>query len=159
MPCLAKGKMIYLADQLLGVGYDKKDSILITDGSKSDNNKNHCTACGSITRDTFLPHMRRTTLKVRMSIGKALSDSDQVLQFALEDLGCEKTSLDPYAYIWDYLDNCVLSVLRIEDVNMLKQGKKCYFVSGPDSTTKLVFQVENNPRKHCGKPTDFYPTY
>ena len=67
---LAKGKMIYLADQFLGVEYDTKNPIVITDGSTIDTNRNHCTACGWITRDTFLPHMQRTTLKVRMSTGK-----------------------------------------------------------------------------------------
>ena len=102
--------------------------------------------------------MQRTTLKVRMSTGKVLSDSAQVLPCALEKLGCETTSLDPYAYIWDYPDNCVLSVLRTEDVNMVKQGTKYYIISGPNSTTKFVFEVKNNPQKHCGKPTDIYPT-
>ena len=102
--------------------------------------------------------MQRTTLKVRMSAGKVLSDSAQVLPCALEELGCETTSLDPYAYIWDYPDNCVLSVLRTEDVNMVKQGIKYYIISGPDSTTKFVLEVKNNPQKDCGKPTDIYPT-
>ena len=150
--------MIYLADQFLGVEYDTKNPIVITDGSTSDDNRNHCTSRGWITRDTFLPHMQRTTLKVRMSTGKVLSDFAQVLPCALEELGCEKTSLDPYAYIWDYPDNCVLSVLRTEEVNMVKQGTKYYIISGPDSTTKFVFEVKNNPQKHCGKPTDVYPT-
>ena len=102
--------------------------------------------------------MQRTTQKVRMSTGKVLSDSAQVLPCALEELGCETTSLDPYAYIWDYPDNCVLSVLRTEDVNMVKQETKYYIISGPDSTTKFVFEVKNNPQQHCGKPTDVYPT-
>ena len=116
--------MIYLADQFSGVEYDTKNPIVITDGSTSDTNRNHCTARGWITRDTFLPHMQRTKLKVRMSTGKVLSDSAQVLPCALEELGCETTSLDPYAYIWDYPDNCVLSELRTEEVNMVKQGTK-----------------------------------
>ena len=93
-----------------------------------------------------------------MSTGKVLSDSTQMLPCALEELGCETTSLDPYAYIWDYPDNYVLSVLRTEDVNMVKQGTKYCVISGPDSTTKFVFEVKNNPQKHCGKPTDIYPT-
>ena len=125
---------------------------------KSDDNRKHCNARGWITRDTFLLHMQRTTLKVRMSTGKVLCDSAQVLPCALEELGCETTSLDPHAYIWDYPDNCVLSVLRTEDVNMVKQGKKYYTISGTNSTTKFVFEVKNNPPKHCGKPTDIYPT-
>ena len=81
-----------------------------------------------------------------------------MLPCALEEPGCETTSLDPYAYIWDYPDNCVLSVLRTEDVNMVKQGTKYYIISRPDSTTKFVFEVKNNPQKRCGKPTHIYPT-
>ena len=38
---LTKGKMIYLADQFLGVKYDTKNPIVKTDGSTSDNNRNH----------------------------------------------------------------------------------------------------------------------
>ena len=102
--------------------------------------------------------MQRTTLKVRMSTGNVSSDSVQVLPCALEELGCETTSLDPYAYIWDYPDNCVMSVLRNEDVNIVKQGTKYYIISGPDSSTKFVFEDKNNPQKLCGKPTDIYPT-
>ena len=117
---LAKGKSIDLADQFLAVENDTKNPIVKTDGSTSDDNRNHCNIRGWITRDTFLPHMQRTTLKVRMSTGKVLSDSAQVLSCALEELGCETTSLDPYAYIWDNLDNCVLSILRTEEINMLK---------------------------------------
>ena len=94
--------------------HDTKNPIVITDGSTSDTNRNHCTARGWRTRDTFLPNMQRTTLKVRMSTGKVLSESAQVLPCALKELGCETTSLDPYAYIWDYLDNCALSVLRVK---------------------------------------------
>ena len=103
--------------------------------------------------------MQRTTLKVRMSTEKVLSHSAQVLPCAPEELGCDTTSLDPYAYIWDYPDNCVLSILRTEEVNMVKQGKKYYIISGPDSATKFVFEFKNNPPKHCGKPTDINPTF
>ena len=92
---LAKGKSIYLADQFLAVEYDTKDPIVKTDGSTSDSNRNHCNVRGWITRNTFLTHMQRTTLKVRMSTGKVLSDSAQVLPCALEELGCQTTSLDP----------------------------------------------------------------
>ena len=42
--------------------------------------------------------MQRTTLKVKMSNGKVLSDSAETLLCALEQLGCETTSSGPYAY-------------------------------------------------------------
>ena len=70
MPISRKGKMIYLADQFLGVEYDTKNPIVITDGSTRDTNRNHCTARGWITRDTFLPHMQRTTLKSECKLEK-----------------------------------------------------------------------------------------
>ena len=41
---------------------------------------------------------------------------------------------------------------------MVKQGTKYFIISGPDSTTKFVFEVKNNHQKHCGKPTHIYPT-
>ena len=145
---LANGKSIQLADQFLAVEYDTKDSIVKADGSTSVDNRNHCNVRGWITRDTFLPHMQRTKLRVRMSTGKVLSDSAQVLPCALEELGCETTTLDPYAYIWDYPDNCVLSVLRTEDMNMVKQGTKYYIISGPNSTTKFVFEVKKTILKN-----------
>ena len=150
--------MIYLADHFLGVEHDTKNPIVITDGSTSDNKRNQCTARGWITCDTFLPQMQRTTLKVRMSNAKVLSDSAELLPCALEKLGFETTSLDSYAYIWYYPDNCVLSILRNDEVNMVKQETKYYIISGPDSTSKLVTEVKNNSQKLCGKPTDIYPT-
>ena len=109
---LAKRKVIYLADQFLAVEYDTKNPFVITDGSTSGTNRNHCNSRGWITCDTFLPHRQRTALKVSLSTGKVLSDSVQVLSCTLEEIGCETTSFDPHAYIWDYPDNCVSSVLR-----------------------------------------------
>ena len=76
----------------------------------------------------------------------------------MEGICYETTSLDPYAYIWDYPDNCVLSVLRTEEANVVKQGTKFYINSGPDSTTKFVFEVKNDSKKHCEKPTEICPT-
>ena len=151
---LEEETIIYLADQFLRVKYVTKKPILITDGSTSDYNGNHCTAHGWITRGNFFLHMQRTTLNSRMSTGKDLSHSAQVLPCALEELGCETISLDPSAYIWYYPDNCVLSVVRTEDVNMVKQNIKYYIIGWPNSNTKLVFEDEKNSQKHSGKPTN-----
>ena len=41
---------------------------------------------------------------------------------------------------------------------MVKQGKKYYVISRTDSSSKFVFEVKNNPQKHCGEPTCIYPT-
>ena len=102
--------------------------------------------------------MQKTTLKVILENGKVLSDSGLILPCALEELGCETTSLDPYAYIWDYHDNCAISILRTEEANMVKQGKKYYVISGAESSSKFVFEVKNIPQRHYGKPTSIYPT-
>ena len=142
---LAKGKMICLPDQFLGVEYDTKNPVVNTDGSTSGINRNHCTARGWITRDTFLPHIQGTPLKVRMSTGKVLADSAQVLPCAPKELGCETTSLDTTPTYGTTLIT-VLSVLRTEKVNMVKQGTKNYIISGRDSTTKFVFEDKNNPQ-------------
>ena len=55
--------------------------------------------------------MQTTTLNVTLESGKVLSDTALILPCALEELRCETTSLHPYAYIWDYPDNCAISIL------------------------------------------------
>ena len=102
--------------------------------------------------------MQKTTLKVTMENGELLSDMGLILPCALDEIGCETFSLDPYAYFWHYPDNCVLSVRRTEEVNMVKQDTKYYVISGKDSKSNFVIEIKNNPQKHCGKPTPIYPT-
>ena len=41
---------------------------------------------------------------------------------------------------------------------MVKQGKRYYVLSGAGSSSKFVFEIKNNPQKHCGKPISIYPT-
>ena len=155
---LAKGASINLQGHWICAEWDTKTPVVKVSGDPTGSNRNHCKIEGWISIDTFIIHMQRTTLKVTMENGKVLSDMGLILPCALEELGCETTSLDPYAYIWDYPDNCVLSVLRTEEVNMVKQDTKYYVISGKGSTSKFVFEVKNNPQKHCGKPTPIYPT-
>ena len=105
----------------------RQNPIVKTYGDTSDDYRNECDGKGWITRDAFLPHMQTTTLKNTLENGKVLSDTGLILPCALEKLGCETTSLDPYAYIWDYPENCAISILRTKEVNMVKQGKVlCY---------------------------------
>ena len=155
---LAKGASISLQGHWIGAEWDTKTPVVEVSGDLTGSNRNHGKTKGSISRDTFIIHMQKTTRKVTMENGKVLSDMGNILPYALEELGCETTSLDPYAYIWDYPDNCVLSVLRTEEVNMVKQDTKYYVISGKYSTSKFLFEVKNNPRKHCGKPTPIYST-
>ena len=155
---LAKGKDITLLGHSINFGFDTKNPIVKTYGDTSDDYSNGCDGKGWMTRDTFLPHLQTTTLKGTLENGKVLSDTGLFLPCALEELGCKTTSLDPYAYIWDYPDNCAISILRTEEVNMVKQGKKYYVFSGADSSSQFVFEVKNNAQKHWGKPTSIYPT-
>ena len=154
----AKGKDITLLGNSISFGFDTKNAILKTFGDNSDDYRSECDGRGWINRDTFLPHMQTTTLKITLERRKVLSDTVLILPCPLEELGCETTSLDPYAYIWVYSDNCAISMLRTEEVNMLKQGEKYYVIIGADSSSKFVFEVKNNPQEHCGKPTSIYST-
>ena len=46
---------------------------------------------------------------------------------------------------------------ELEEVNRVKKGKKHYVTSGADTGSEFVFEVKNNPQKHCGKPKSIYP--
>ena len=155
---LAKGTSINLQGQWISAEWDTKTPVVKVSGDPAASKRNHCKTKGWISRDTFIIHLQKTTLKVTMENGKVLSDMGLILPCALEELGCETTSLDPYAHILGYPDNCVLPVLRTEKFNMVKQDTKYYVISGKDSTSKFVFELKNIPQKHCGKPTPIYPT-
>ena len=158
MSNFSERKRYYLAWTFNKLWFRQNNPIVKTYGDTRDDYRNECAGKSCITRDTFLPHMQTTTLKVTIESGKVLSDTGLILPCALEELGCETTLLDPYAYIWDYPDNCAISIIRTEEVNMVKQGKKYYVISGADASSKFVFEVKNNPQKHGAKPTSIYPT-
>ena len=80
--------------------------------------------------------MQTIILKATSQNGKALPNTRLILPCAWEELGC-----------------------RTKEVNMLKHGNKYYNNSGADCSSKFVFEVKNNPQKHCGKPTCNYRTY
>ena len=91
---LAKRKEITLLGRSINFGFDTKNPFVKTFGDTSDDYRNECDGRGWITRDTILPHMQTTSLKVTSENGKILSDTGLFLPCALEELGCETTSLD-----------------------------------------------------------------
>ena len=94
----------------------------------SDKNRNQCDPYRWINRRTFEGHVQDVVPKVRTKDGKVVSKNGLQLACPLEELGCDTTSFDPYAYTWDAPDNCVLAILRKEDVIMIKQGKNDYYI-------------------------------
>ena len=77
----------------------------------------------------------------------------------LEELGCDTTSFDPYAYTWEAPENCVLAIHRKEDVNMIKREKtNYYFVSGSNNTSQYLFEVKTELKICCNKPVQVYRT-
>ena len=95
MSNFSERKRNYLAWTFDKPWFRHKNPIVKTYGGTSDDYRNECDGKSWITLDTFLPHMQKTTLKVTLESGKTLSDTGLILPCALEELGCETTSLDP----------------------------------------------------------------
>ena len=55
----------------------------------------------------------------------------------------------PFVDIRDYLENCVSSVGRTEDVKLVKQGTKYQIINTINWTTKFVFEFTDNSASHC----------
>ena len=158
---LAKGGELQFFKEEQKVSFDKgeKKIILEVDGDASDDNRNDCDGYEWITKDTFEGHVQDIELKVRLKDGKVLSYLNLILPCSLDELGCESTSLDPYAYTWDKQENCILSVLKgKETVKMLKNDNRYYIVSESTAESQYLFEVKNNPLHLCNKPTLVYPT-
>ena len=90
--------------------------------------------------------------------GKIFNRNDQLLPCDWDELGCESTSLDPYAYTWKAPENCILSVLKEDYAHMIKNDNYYYIVSRNTSENKNLFEVKNNPQHLCNKATEVYPT-
>ena len=136
-----------ITEQHLKWNYDADDTF-----------KNECDGFEWIEKDTFETHNQGITLNVKLRDGTIINKNGQPLHCKLDELGCDSTSIDPYAYIWDHPDNCILTVLKEEFVSMIKNDDQYYLVSQNDSENKYLFEIKNRPEKLCNKPTDVYPT-
>ena len=97
---------------------------------------------GWVNRKTFEGHVQDVVLKVRTKDGKVMSEDGLKLPCPLEELGCDTTSFEHYAYTWDAPDSCVLAIHQKEDVSIIKQGKNNYcIVSGRKNTSQYLLAV------------------
>ena len=161
----ATGGSITLKDETL----DFKEGVKTTvvkhkdfddDGADlSDKYRNECDSYGWGDRKTFECHVQDVVLKVLTKEGKVMSKDGLQSPCPLEELGCDFTSIDTYAYTWDAPDNCLLAIHRKEEVNMIKQVKNNYYiVSGRNNTSQYLFEVKTKPEVCCNQPIQVYPT-
>ena len=107
---------------------------------------------GCVNRKTFEGHVQDVVFKVRTKDGKVLTKNGLHSPRPLEELGCNTTSFDIYAYTWDASDSCALAIYRKEDINMIKQGKNNYYVvSGRNNTSQYLLEVKTEPQVFCNK--------
>ena len=154
----AEGSPITLLNHQITMKKGVIEQHLRWNGDADDTFKNECDGFEWIEKDTFETHIQDITLNVKLRDGTIMNRNGQPLHCKLDELGCDSTSLDPYAYIWDNPDNCILTVLKEEYVNMIKNDDQYYIVSKNDSENKYLFEVKNRPQKLCNKPSDVYPT-
>ena len=121
-------------------------------------NRNECKKYEWITKDTFESHIEDITLKGRIKDGKIFNRKDQQLYNDLDELGCESTSLDSYAYTWKAPESCILLVLKENYAHMLKNDNHYYIVSQNTSENKDLFEVKSHRQHLYNKPTEVYPT-
>ena len=93
-----------------------------------------------------------------MEDGKIITRNNQLIPCYLDEFGCERTSLDLYAYTSRAPEKCILSVLKEDFAYLLKNDNHYYIVSQNTSGKKYLFEVKNNPQHLCKKLTEVYPT-
>ena len=71
---LANGASINLQGHQIGAEWHTKTPVAKVSGDPTDSNRNPCKTKGWISRDTFIIHMHKTTLKVTIENEKVLSD-------------------------------------------------------------------------------------
>ena len=154
----SEGRSLTLFDHKLTFEKGKREIHHKWIGDVEVDNRNDCKGYEWITKDTFESHIQYITLKVRIKDGKIFNRNNQLLPCDLDELGCDSTSLDPYAYTWKTPENCILSVLKEDYAQVLKIDNHCYIVCQNTSENNHLFEVKTHPQHLCYKPTEVYPT-
>ena len=152
------GRSLTLFDHKLTFEKGRKEIHHKWTGDVDGDNRNEFKGYEWIPKDTFESHIQDITLKVRIKDGKRFNRNDQLLPYDLDELGCESTSLDPYAYTWEAPENSILSVLKEDYGHMLKNDNHYYIVSQNTSENKYLLEVKNHPQHLYNKPTEVYRT-
>ena len=103
---LAKRSSITLKDETLEFKKGVKTTVVKhkdfdDDGTElSDKYRNECESYGWVNRKTFEGHVQDVVHKVRTKGGKVMTKDGLQLPWHLEELRCDTTSFDPYAYTW-----------------------------------------------------------
>ena len=154
----SEGRSFTLFDHKLSFEKCKKQTHHEWKGDVNGDYVNECKVYEWITKNTLESHIQDITLKVRIKDGKILNRNNQLLPCEVDELGCESTSLDPYAYMWKAPENCILSIPKEDYAHMLKNDNHFYIVSQNTSEIKYLLEVKNHPQHHCHQPTEVYPT-
>ena len=128
-----------------------------------------CEDRGQIKHISMTTFMQNISLHIDFQTLEVYNPSRQVLPCTIHEEGCQSTTLDTHAYVWDAPDNCVLTKLFAQPATMLRHElhprKSLYFLIS-DSTEKndsnnpikfdLRIRLFNDKHKICGKPEFLY---
>ena len=125
----SEGRSLTLFDHKLTFEKGKEEAHHEWKGDINGDNVDECKGCEWITKDTFESHIQDITLQVRIKHGKIFNRDDYLVPCDLDELGCESTSSDPYAYAWEAPENCISSVLKEDYAHLLKNDNHYYILS------------------------------
>ena len=97
----AEGSPITLLNHQITMKKGIIEQHLRWNGDADDTFKNECDGFEWIEKDAFETHIQDITLNVKLRDGTIMNRNGQPLPCKLDELGCDSTSLDPYAYVWD----------------------------------------------------------
>ena len=110
--------------------------------------------------------MQNVSLNVNLRDGTVKNWQNILLPCPLSAGGFDSTSTDPFAYTWDEPNNCLFTMIRTFDAQMIKANDKYHIVKDPKLTSaqsdfdlqSLMFQVYNKAQSLCSHPQIVYPT-
>ena len=79
--------------------------------------------------------MQKVSLNVNLRDGTDNNWQNIPLPCPLSAEGCDSTSTDPFAYNWDEPNNCLFTIIRTFDTQMVKTNDKYYIVKYPKLTS------------------------
>ena len=137
-------------------------------GKVDGKHHNECDGGSGIKLDSFETYMQNVTLTVNLKDGTFNNWQNIPLPCPVSINGCEKTSLDSFAYTWKEPKNCIFTVSNRFPAKMIQNEESYYTIKGNSSPSihstqksdsqKFMQQVMKKPQSLCGHPRIVYPT-
>ncbi len=140
----------------------EKIYVINQGGVELESQGRDCDGSGWIYHNSFITFMQELELRVHYRDHKVLNPLGLPLPCDLSEGGCDSTSQDRNAYVWDSPENCIVTKLHTTKARMIQYDDKYFIIAenntDPDNSLDFKIQINKDAQQVCGKKEKLHTT-